>query len=110
MNRLQKSNLTITSKISVRSTQSRKYFERTFEYDDLTFDKTSMECNIRFASHEFKRIESFLKEYYSEEYYFEVPSGKLFFTSRTREVKEHGEINFHIFKEEKISYPQKEKV
>ena len=110
MTTLQNSRLTITAKISIRSAQSRKYYERAFEFETLNFDKIKSECIIKFKDQDQLRLESFLKEYACEEYYIEVPAGKLFFTFRNKTLAKDSTIHFQVYKEEKIAYPEKEKV
>ena len=109
MIKLQKAKINITSKVANRSTQSRKYYERSIDFDDLSFDKITKECNVLLPTQERIRLENFFKEFQCEEYYFEVPTGKLYFTSKAWKQIDNT-IIFQVFKEEKIAYPEKEKV
>ena len=107
---LQQAQLSITAKISIRSAQSRKYYERSFDFETLSFDKSKSACSVKFNVSCIQKLENFFNEYFCEEYYVEIPAGKLFFTFRNMTMGKDSNVEFHVFKEEKIAYPEKVKV
>jgi hypothetical protein len=90
---------------------SRKYIQTFFRPEELQWKTKEKLLTANLSNDEYLKLEVFLKNYPSQEYYFFTADEKIHFTFKKIDYEnERYKVHFHVNKLEKLVYPEIEVV